>query len=117
MSDGGPARRVTLDISIEKSIGEELVRIGSTITHTLKQHVSDRIDDIERYRRTGKSVGLSPAEKLALDEGNDLEVSWASTEKDSAKLHKNALLQAYVGQHLSKPGYQSRMTGKWGSRL
>ena len=79
----------------------------------MKQHVSDRIDDVERYERTGRYVGLSHGERLAIDEGVGLEVSWATTDNDSARLVRNALLQAYVDTHDCKPGYVSRTAGKW----
>ena len=98
--------------SIDESVAEELVRIGAPASKTLKQHVSDRIDDVERYQGTGRYVGLCDGERLAIDEGPGLEVSWATTENDSARLVRNALLQAYVDRHTSKPGYVSRTTGK-----
>ena len=99
--------------SIDESVVEELVYIGAPASKSLKQFVSDRIDDIERYRHTGRYIGLTDGERLAIDGSVGLEVSWATTENDSARLVRNALLQAYVDTHDCKPGYVSRTAGKW----
>ena len=97
--------------SISDSVEKELVRIGATLTKTLCQGVSDRADDLERYRITKRHQGLSEGERLAIREEATLKISWAVTPNNNASLVKKALLQAYVDRHGQRPGYVSKMTG------
>ena len=89
--------------SIDESVVEELVYIGTTKRQLLLGTIGARIFRAGRF--------LSPGEKAALGEGESLEVSWATTLQGSAFDHKKALIQAYEQKHDRKPCYESKTNG------
>lgn len=97
--------------SITESVEEELAWIGGAFYSSLCQGVVNRIDDLERFRNKRKHVGLTEGERRAIEEGIGLEISWVAIKDDSARLVRNALLQAYVARHRHLPGYLSKTTG------
>ena len=101
-------------MSISQSVEEELVWVGAPLKKSLREAAIDRIDDLVRYQFKGKFVGLSDAERAAIDAArvkNDqrapLDISWALTANDKPMQVKNALVLAHEDQHRVKPGHPS----------
>ena len=98
--------------TITESVKDPLLWIGGVLYISIRQAVSNRLTDLERYRANHTYVGLSEAERRAIDElvplKISLEISWATVSNDDNPRHiRNELLRAYNDHHGHLPSYLS----------
>ncbi len=97
-------------LTIAESVAEELVYIGMT---QQLQGLAARIDDIDGSGDIDKKRFPAPAEKAAVKAEWGLEVSWAVTEsRESAEIHKAALVEAHLDRHGHKPSFWNDPLGE-----
>ena len=101
-----------IKLTIEESVAEELVYIGSA--KSLISRLGQRINDLDSPGDVDKKRYPSPAEKAAAKCEWGLEVSWAATEShERAKSHEAALIQWYVAGHSLLPSFGNHHPGEW----
>ena len=98
-------------LSIDESVGEELVWIGcATGKGGLSIAMGRRIDDLNNHQNIDDARWPSGAEKAAIKCGWRLEVSWAETPAPEA--HKAALVKAHGRMHGHRPWFECPQTGE-----
>ena len=100
--------------TITKSAEEQLLRICGALFDSLPIAISKRLDDLNSYCTNHTQEGLSEAERGAIDDHIDLEISWATINTDDNPRHvRNEQLHAYKARYRHLPGHVSKRTGIW----